>query len=170
MGKSKNNWTKELFVQLPHFILKSIAYKSLGAWDRTLLIELILQYNGSNNGDLSAPYSFMKTRGFNSSGTLSNASKELEKKGLIEITKFPRRTGTNFEMTKLVALTWLPIDGCKDKHGNYKLEVSANPTPSHKWKKHEPMTDIEQSKKIVEKRRKDQWLKDWISIQKDYGN
>ena len=170
MGKSKNKGSDGPFVKLPHFILKSNAYTSLGAWDRTLLIELILQYNGSNNGDLSAPYSFMKTRGFNSSGTLSNASKELEKKGLIEITKFPRRTGTNFEMTKLVALTWLPIDDCKDKHGNYKLEVSANPTPSHKWKKHEPMLDIEQSKKIVEKRRKDQLIKDMISIQKDYGN
>ena len=170
MGKSKNKWTDDPFVKLPHPILKSNAYKSLGAWDRTLLIELILQYNGSNNGDLSAPYSFMKTRGFNSSGTLSKASKALEKKGLIEITKFPRKTGTNFEMTKLVALTWLPIDDCKDKHGNYKLEVSANPIPSNKWKKHEPMTDIEQSKKIVEIRRKDKLIKDMISIQKDYGN
>ena len=170
MGKSKNKSTKPPFVKLPHPILKSNAYKSLGAWDRTLLIELILQYNGKNNGDLSAPYSFMKTRGFNSSGTLSNASKELEKKGLIEITKFPRKTGTNFEMTKLVALTWLPIDECKDKHGNYKLEVDANPIPSHKWKKHEPMPDLEQSKQIVEIRRKDKLVKDWISIQKDYGN
>ena len=170
MGKSKNKWTKELFVQLPHFILKSIAYKSLGAWDRTLLIELILQYNGKNNGDLSAPYSFMKTRGFNSSGTLSKASKALEEKGLIEITKFHRRIGTSFEKTKLMALTWLPIDDCKDKHGNYKLEVSANPIPSHKWKKHEPMPDIEQSKKIVEIRRKDQLVKDMMSVQKDYGN
>ena len=26
------------------------------------------------------------------------------------------------------------------------------------------------SKKIIEKRRKDQWLKDTMSIQKDYGN
>ena len=170
MGKSKNKWTDDPFVKLPHPILYSKAYTSLGAWDRTLLIELMLQYNGKHNGDLSAPYSFMKNRGFNSSGTLSKASKALEKKGLIEITKFPRRTGTNFEMTKLVALTWLPIDDCKDKYGNYKLEVSANPIPSDKWKKHEPMPDIEQSKKIIEKRRKDQWLKDTMSIQKDYGN
>ena len=170
MARGKSKWSKDPFIKLPHYIVNSIAYKNCGAWARTLLIELILQYNGKNNGDLSAPYSLMKQRGFNSSGTLSNARKELERNGLIEITKLPRKTGTIFEMTKLVALTWLPIDECKDKCGNYKLEVSAATYASNKWKLLEPLPDLEQSKKNVESYRKKQLVKDIMSIQKDYGN
>ena len=170
MARSKTKWPKDRFIQIPHPILKSIAYTNCGAWARTLLIELILQFNGKNNGDLSAPYSLMKTRGFNSSGTLSKAGKELQKNGLIQITKFPRRTGTNFEMTKLLALTWFPIDECTDKFGNYKLEVNATTSASNKWKLLEPLPDLEQSKKNVEIQRKNQVAKEILSIQKDYGN
>ena len=159
-----------LFIKFPHSVAKSVAYKNLGAWPCKLLIELIKKFNGKNNGDLSYPYSEMKHRGFNSSGTLSKAGQELQKNGLIQITKLPRKTGTTFEMTKLVALTWLPIDECTDKFGNYKLEVSATTSASNKWKQLEPLPDLEQSKKNVERQRKNQWLKDTISLEKDYGN
>jgi hypothetical protein len=170
MARKNSKWSKDRFIQIPHPILKSIAYTNCGAWARTLLIELILQFNGKNNGDLSAPYSLMKTRGFNSSGTLSKASKELENNGITEITKHHRNTGTNYEMTKLVALTWLPIDECTDKFGNYKLEVNATTSASNKWKLLEPLPDLEQSKKNVEIQRKNQVAKEILSIQKDYGN
>jgi len=170
MARKNSKWTKDPFILIPHPILKSVAYTNLGGWARTLLIELILQHNGKNNGDLSAPYSLMKQRGFNSSGTLSKAGKELQKNGLIQITKLPRKTGTTFEMTKLVALTWLPIDECTDNFGNYKLEVSATTSASNKWKQLEPLPDLEQSKKNVEIQRKNQVAKEILSIQKDYGN
>ena len=170
MAKKNSKWSKDPFILIPHPILKSVAYINLGSWARTLLIELILQHNGKNNGDLSAPYSLMKQRGFNSSGTLSKAGKELQENGLIQITKLPRKTGTTFEMTKLVALTWLPIDECTDKFGNYKLEVSATTSASNKWKQLEPLPDLEQSKKNVEIQRKNQVAKEILSIQKDYGN
>ena len=170
MAKKNSKWSKDPFILIPHPILKSVAYINLGSWARTLLIELILQHNGKNNGDLSAPYSLMKQRGFNSSGTLSKAGKELQKNGLIQITKLPRKTGTTFEMTKLVALTWLPIDECTDKFGNYKLEVSATTSASNKWKQLEPPPDLEQSKKNVEIQRKNKVAKEILSIQKDYGN
>ena len=170
MAKKNSKWSKDPFILIPHPILKSVAYINLGSWARTLLIELILQHNGKNNGDLSAPYSLMKQRGFNSSGTLSKAGKELQKNGLIQITKLPRKTGTTFEMTKLVALTWLPIDECTDKFGNYKLEVSATTSASNKWKQLEPLPDLEQSKKNVESQRKNKVAKEILSIQKDYGN
>ena len=170
MAKKNSKWSKDPFIQIPHPVLKSVAYINLGSWARTLLIELMLQYNGKNNGDLSAPYSLMKQRGFNSSGTLSKAGKELQKNGLIQITKLPRKTGTTFEMTKLVALTWLPIDECTDIFGNYKLEVSATTSASNKWKQLEPLPDLEQSKKNVEIQRKNQVAKEILSIQKDYGN
>ena len=170
MARKNSKLSKDRFIQIPHPILKSIAYTNCGAWARTLLIELILQFNGKNNGDMSAPYSLMKTRGFNSSGTLSKASKELENNWITEITKHHRNTGTNYEMTKLVALTWLPIDECTDKFGNYKLEVNATTSASNKWKLLEPLPDLEQSKKNVEIQRKNQVVKEILSIQKDYGN
>ena len=170
MAKKNSKWSKDPFILIPHPILKSVAYINLGSWARTLLIELILQHNGKNNGDLSAPYSLMKQRGFNSSGTLSKAGKELQENGLIQITKLHRRTGTTFEKTKLVALTWLPIDECTDKFGNYKLEVSATTSASNKWKQLEPLPDLEQSKKNVEIQRKNKVAKEILSIQKDYGN
>ena len=91
MARSKTKWPKDRFIQIPHPILKSIAYTNCGAWARTLLIELMLQFNGKNNGDLSAPYSLMKTRGFNSSGTLSKASKELENNGKASIAQMLHR-------------------------------------------------------------------------------
>jgi len=169
MSKSRKR-SSDPFIQIPFPVLKSVAYTNLGSWARTLLIELMLQYNGKNNGDLSVPYSLMKQRGFNSSGTLSKAGKELQKNKLIQVTKFHRRTGTTFEKTKLMALTWLPIHECTDKFGNYKLEVSATTSASNAWKLLEVPSDLEQSKKNVEKQRKSQWLKDTISLEKDYGN
>ena len=159
-----------LFIQIPHSILNSVAYKNLGAWSCKLLIELVKKFNGKNNGDLSYPYSEMKHRGFNSSGTLSKAGQELQKNGLIQVTKLSRKTGSTFEKTKLVALTWLPIDECTDKFGNDKLEVNATTSPSNKWKQLEPLPDLEQSKKNVEIQRKNQVAKEILSIQKDYGN
>lgn len=170
MARKHPKRSKDLFIQIPHPVLRSVAYKGLGSWARVLLIELILQYNGKNNGDLSAPYSLMKQRGFNSSGTLSKAGQELQKNGLIQVTKLPRKTGTTFEMTKLLALTWLPIHECRDKLGHFKLEVNATTSPSNKWKQLEPLPDLVQSKKNVEIQRKNQVAKEILSIQKDYGN
>ena len=168
MARKSNKRTTEPFIQIPHRILNSVAYKQLGAWACKLLIELVKKFNGKNNGDLSYPYSEMKNRGFNSSGTLSEAGKELEHYGLIQITKQPRKSGTTFEKTKLVALTWLPINECKDYSGHHKLEVNASTVAYNQWVKFEPAPDLKKSEEKLEIRRKEQLVNDMIQIQKDY--
>lgn len=40
------------FVRLPHFILRSNAYRSLSCNARALLVELVMLHNGENNGSL----------------------------------------------------------------------------------------------------------------------
>ena len=49
-AKGRNNTSR--FVRLDYRILNSNAYRSLGPNDRSLLIELIMLYNGENNGSL----------------------------------------------------------------------------------------------------------------------
>src|SRR5665647_1169988 len=76
------------YVALSHCVIRSQAYGNLSAYAVKLLNDLLSQYNGSNNGDLSAPYSTMKQqRGWKSKGTLSRAIKELRGAGFIETSR-----------------------------------------------------------------------------------
>jgi len=74
-GKDKRDGGK--FFALPYVVLNGAAYLSLSAHGRMLLLDLLSQYNGNNNGDLCMAYSMMKLRGWRSTHTLQNAKKEL---------------------------------------------------------------------------------------------
>lgn len=112
------------FAGIPHHILDCPNYQQIGAWESRLLLELARQYNGSNNGDLSAPWSQLKDRGWKSKGTLNKALKTLLRFGFIELT---RQGGKH--RCALYALTWLDIHDCKGK-----LEVRPTSTPSNLWR------------------------------------
>jgi len=168
MARKNKKRSSDNFIQIPHFILKSQAYIRCSAWGKLALIELLFQFNGKNNGDLSLPYSVASSRGFHSSNTLSKGLKDLLNLGLIEVTKQPRKTGTTFQKTKLYALTWLPIHECLDRFGNEKLEVNSRDFPSNLWKQHEPLPDIEKSKAIAKAQRANQITKDILKYVKDY--
>ena len=43
---------RDRFLQLPHFLLTSEAWKSLNPIERTLFIEVAQRYNGHNNGEI----------------------------------------------------------------------------------------------------------------------
>jgi hypothetical protein len=43
---------RDRFLQLPHFLLTSEAWKSLNPIERTLFIEVAQRYNGQNNGEI----------------------------------------------------------------------------------------------------------------------
>ena len=89
-----------------------------------LLIDIGLQYRGRNNGDLAAPLSQMKKRGWNSSDQLNKAKRELLLKGMIIVT---RQGGLN--KPTLFALTWLPIDDCSGK-----LDIRSTTKAPHLWR------------------------------------
>jgi len=114
------------YLGIPHYILRSPEFAALEPWALKLLIEMAASYVGKNNGDLSAAFSVLKARGWNSPSTLSNALKQLLRDGWLIRT---RQGGKN--RCALYALTWWPVDPCEGKW----LEVKAEKIASHAWKK-----------------------------------
>lgn len=112
------------FLAVPHAVLASDAYRTLGAHATKLLFDLGSQYRGANNGDLSAAWRIMVARGWRSRDTLAKALRELLDHGLIELT---RQGG--LRRCSLYALTWRAIDECGGK-----LDVSPTSVASGAWK------------------------------------
>lgn len=108
------------FFALPSSVLNGAAYKTVGPHARMLLFDLLAQYRGSNNGDLSAAFSMMKERGWKSQHTLLNAKKELIEAGLIVET----RKGARPNKASLYAVTWLALDDCGGK-----LDITSHSFP-----------------------------------------
>ena len=98
------------FLMLPHAVLRSDNFKALSPKAVKLLLDIAVQYNGKNNGDLQATWRFMKPRGWKSRDTLSSGIRELLHYGFVEKT----RQGY-MNVCSLYALTWCRIDDCGDK-------------------------------------------------------
>ena len=113
------------YLGIPHYILRSTEFGALDPWSLKLLIELAGNYNGKNNGDLSAAFSTLAKRGWNSPGTLFGTITRLLEKGWIVRT---RQGGRN--RCALYAVTWWAIDACEGKW----LEVREEAVPRHAWK------------------------------------
>ena len=113
------------FLCLYHRILNSDCFRTLSPRATKLLIDIASQYKGSNNGDLCAPRSLMKKRGWNSSDQLDKAKKELIDRGLILVS---RQGGLN--KCNLYAITWQPIDDCSGK-----LDIKPTTTAPNNWKR-----------------------------------
>jgi len=122
--RQKGRQTTNPFLMLPHNVLKHPNFATLSPRATKLVLDLGVQYNGSNNGDLSAPFSQMKTRGWNSSDQLFKARRELVNRGIIKVA---RQGGLN--KASLFALTWFPIDHCAGK-----LDIRSTNTAPHDWK------------------------------------
>lgn len=99
------------FIGIPKRAIHSQAFAELPAHTTKLLLDLAQQYNGANNGDLSAAWSDMRKRGWHSPGTLHKAKQHALETGFAIVT---RQGGRN--TCSLYALTWWPIDECKGKH------------------------------------------------------
>ncbi len=110
----KGRKTKGRFLALPVSVVDSQDYKSLSGNAVKLLMALLYQYRGKNNGDLSAAYGVMRDMGFVSKDTLQRAKNELLEKQLIIQTREGRFTNPG-GVCALYALTWLPVDECGGK-------------------------------------------------------
>lgn len=102
--------SKERFFGIPRSVLDHPDFINLSLIAIKLLIDVGMQYNGFNNGDLCAAMSLMKKRGWNSCDTLDKAKKELVEKRIIILTRQGGRRRAN-----LYALAWHSIDDCKGK-------------------------------------------------------
>ncbi len=110
------------FVPLPHAVIRHERFAHLSSKAVKLLLDLLAQYRGDNNGDLCATWSMMAERGWRSRDTLSKALNELVEWGWIVQT---RQGGMN--SPNLYGVTFFALDPSP------KLEVSAKAFPRGAW-------------------------------------
>lgn len=122
--KSKGRQESGPFIALPLHILESPEYSEIPLPSLKLLIDLLSQYNGFNNGDFCAAWTLMEPKGWRSRDTLARAIRDLLARGWIIKTRQGGR-----HKASLYAVTWKPIDDCKGK-----LDVSATKVASNAWR------------------------------------
>jgi hypothetical protein len=126
MGRAKpKNALMGRFLALPHALLTSHRYRALSSSAVKLLIDIAMQFDGKNNGDLSAAWKVMKSKGWRSEATLDRAKKELLSLGLIAQTRQGRLPNT----CTLYGLTWLPLNPSD------KLDIGPAGFSSGEWAK-----------------------------------
>ena len=128
MGRMKRRGKRGQFMQLPYALLDTADYLSLSPSSKQLLIDVFRQYNGHNNGDLSASFTLLQRRGWKSKGTLKRALDQLISRDLLVKTREGWFQGEHSSQCALYAVTWLGIDECRGKN----LEVQPNPRPRRK--------------------------------------
>ncbi len=110
------------FIAIPHNVLNCPDYMALSSIAKSVLIELVMQYNGSNNGDLSLAWSVMKSRGFGAESTVIRGKKTLlERKIITEVRKGIAMGG--IRLCSLYALNWLRVDEVFYPDGSLKYQV-----------------------------------------------
>ena len=124
MRRNKGRMMTDSFVRIPHHVINHENVRTLSCRATKLFVDLLAQYRGYNNGDLCAPLSLMRERGWNSSDQLQKAKNELIEKDVIRVT---RQGGRN--KCSLYAVTWFQIDEC-----NGKLDVASTTTAPVNWK------------------------------------
>lgn len=136
--KAKGRNESGSFALLPHVVMDSADFLSLSGGALKVLLGLLRQYKGANNGDLSASFTQANTWGIGSKSTLAKALEELRERDLIVCTREGRFIKPG-GCCALYAVTWKPIDECGGK-----LEVSHTATPPRKF-------SLERAKNPVQK-------------------
>jgi len=146
-ARSVSQKTKERFIGIPYRIAISQQFADLRAPEIKLLVDILTQYNGKNNGRLSTCHALLKKRGWAPS-SLYRAYSNLVHAGFLVIT---RQGWKQRGRPTLVAITWNGID----KPGDIKFDDEINPSsiPLRYWEKekskwkHQPR--IKQQKKQI---------------------
>ena len=115
------------FGALPRHVWSHPDYQELSGSAVKLLMDFACQFNGRNNGDLTAAMSVLGPRGWKAKGTISRAVKELLAAGMVVKTRQGRFSNPG-GVCDLYALAWKPIDECPGKN----LEIGPTVTP---WRK-----------------------------------
>lgn len=103
------------FLAVPHYVLRSAAFRTLSPPATKLLFAVGEKYRGDNNGELEMPFGEL-TRDwyYRSHHTISRAIAELLNTGLLVRTRQGRRFGGT-PAPSLYALAWHPIPA-SDRH------------------------------------------------------
>ena len=108
-AKFKGSKYTEPFVGIVRSVFESTAFTELSPHACKLLLELVAQFKGNNNGDLTAAWATVSKRGWKSRTTLWRCKRELVDAGFVYVTRQGRMPNT----CELVALTWFPLDVSK---------------------------------------------------------
>lgn len=119
--KFKGRAESASFFALPHALLESPVFASLKGGELKVLLGLMGQYRGNNNGNLSASHLQVKQWGVGSKETLTKALSKLQEVGLIIRTREGAFLNPGGRCA-LYALSWLTIDDCPGK------DLAVNPT------------------------------------------
>lgn len=143
MGKSRHNMNAtgraetDRFARLPHRLMESAAYRATSPNGRSLLAELVMLNNGSNNGALWLSVDDAAARmGVNSNRAAMNAFDELQAHGFLVCTRdasFRVKAGKGAR-ARCWRLTWLP--------------VTNRAAPSNEWQTFEPAAQTPERKRM----------------------
>lgn len=111
--KLKGRKTRGRFLGLPYHLITSPEFCNLSPIAVKALIQIVVEYNGKNNGDLHASFKLFREKGWKSNTTFSKALKELIESGFLIKT----RQGFYPKTASLFAVTWLEVD--KDFENKY---------------------------------------------------
>jgi hypothetical protein len=111
------------FLALPMALLHHPKFQALSGSSVKLLLDIGSQYNGKNNGDLSAAWKVMQPKGWKSEGTLNRAKVELLAAGFIAET----RKGRLPNLCSLYGITWQPLNPSP------KLDAGTAGFPAGAW-------------------------------------
>ena len=124
-NKFKDNKQKRdgrQFITIPFVVLDRPSFYALSSSGNKLLLDIIRQYNGYNNGYLCCCFSIMQKCGWKSKETLQKAKTDLIKSGLIIET----RKGGRPNRASYYAVTWLALD---EQNGKTRLDIDSKIFP-----------------------------------------
>lgn len=128
------------FLAVPMALLHCPKFRTLSGNGVKLLLDIASQFNGKNNGDLSAAWKSMHPKGWKSEATLNRAKQELLAAGFIAET----RKGRLPNLCSLYGITWQPLNQ------NPKLDIQAAGFPVGAWAEM-PRTDARKTTRSTTK-------------------
>lgn len=123
----KRSRRKERFLGIPYHVVNSDEFSTLSAPETKLILDLLWQYTGRNNGALTPSHALLDKRGW-ASTSLYRAFVGLKKKGFVVVTRqgWKQRGRPTF-----VAVTFLGIDDCNIE---FDEGIKASPSPLGYWR------------------------------------
>lgn len=124
--------TPQSYTKMIHSHFQSPQYAKLTPRAVKLLVDLMAQYRGTNNGDLTTAWSVMRERGWSSKSLLYAAQDELEARGwLVRMRQGILERGKH--TATLWALAFFPVNDCgKDKRDSNAPRPDT--MPLHLWR------------------------------------
>ena len=112
MTKSRNRKKRASarYISIDYAVLEHPDFYEANPRCHKMLLYLLRQFNGRNNGDFSAAYSVLKKFGFRSKDTIASTLEELIERGLIVRTSESKFKNTNASCD-FYAVTWFQIHG-----------------------------------------------------------